>query len=287
MSETETRSEDRWQQTTLRVLLCLALSVLAHWGSQELLASLPPRPPPKPRPTRVAMTVTERKPPPESVAKVVVPEPVPEPVPQPLVELPMPEPMPEPPPEVVHDRLPDTPKPRTPRPPTPAATVETPPPNRAPTSNTPTAPVPLTGLTLESTSTTGNGPALPTGNTHAPNPNPTPVHGAPQQLPAAQTPVPTYEVTRMPTMRGDCLGKYTDAARAEGIEGTVMLDLVVTADGTTRDIKVVKGLGHGLDEAAIATLARCRFKPGTRGDTAVAVQLRAFKVRFFLDEGGR
>lgn len=274
-----------WHKTALRIALCLLLSLLAHWGSQELLAGLPPRPPPKPRPTRVTMTVTERKP--EPVAAVVIPTPPPEPivVPEPAKLEPVPEPV-DPPPEVPHERQPDVPPPRTPRPPTPAAKVESPTPNREPAPNAPTVPLPLTGITIESTSTTGNGPAMPVGNTHAPA-NPNPVHGTPQQLPAAQAPAPTYEVTHMPTMKGDCRGKYTDAARDEGIEGTVMLDLVVAPDGTTRDIKVVKGLGHGLDEAAIATLARCRFKPGTRGDTAVAVQLRAFKVRFFLDENGR
>ncbi len=88
----------------------------------------------------------------------------------------------------------------------------------------------------------------------------------------------------MPTMQGECRGKYTDEARDAGIEGTVMLDLVVGEDGKARDIKVVKGLGHGLDEAAIAALARCRFKPGLRNGQAVAVQLRAFKVRFFIND---
>lgn len=98
-------------------------------------------------------------------------------------------------------------------------------------------------------------------------------------------PVPTHEVKVMPSMVGSCRGAYTEEAKAASIEGRVVLDLVVAADGTTRDIKVVKGLGHGLDKAAIAALTSCHFRPGTRNRAPVAVQLRTFKVRFFLDEG--
>jgi len=271
-------------RTVFRIVLCLALSLLLHWASDLALSSLPPRPPPKPHPTRVTMTTHER--PPEPLAAVVTPEPepIPEPLPEPVV---VPAPAP-PPPDVPPAPRSETPKARTQRTPTLAAVTETPPPNREPPPTAATTAMPIKGLTLESTSTTGTGPALPTGNTHVPTPaSSDPRPGTPQTLPPAQTPAPTYEVSKMPTMQGDCRGKYTDAARAEGIEGTVVLDLIVGADGRTSAIKVIKGLGHGLDEAAIATLSRCRFKPGTRGSEPVAVQLRAFKVRFFLDEDGR
>ncbi len=89
----------------------------------------------------------------------------------------------------------------------------------------------------------------------------------------------------MPTMVGQCRGEYTDEAQRAGVEGVVVLDLIVGDDGRTRDIKVVKGLGHGLDKAAIKALRDCRFKAGKRGEKAVAVRLRGFKIRFFLDDG--
>ena len=41
--------------------------------------------------------------------------------------------------------------------------------------------------------------------------------------------------------------EYTDQARKKKIQGTVVVSLTVTVDGTTRDIKVVKGVGYGLD----------------------------------------
>ena len=106
-----------------------------------------------------------------------------------------------------------------------------------------------------------------------------------RKVKALAAPVPAFEVTEMPKMVGRCRGTYTDKARENGIEGTVLLSLIVGIDGKTREIKVIKGLGSGLDEAAIKALAACRFKPGKRNGMAVAVRLRSFKIRFFLDDG--
>jgi TonB family protein len=55
--------------------------------------------------------------------------------------------------------------------------------------------------------------------------------------------------------------EYTDAARSARIEGTVSLELEFTASGDVRVLRVVRGLGHGLDEAAQRSALRIRFKP--------------------------
>ena len=47
------------------------------------------------------------------------------------------------------------------------------------------------------------------------------------------------------------------------IEGIVIIDLVITADGTPQDMKVIQGLGHGLDEQALAAVKLWHFEPGT------------------------
>ena len=60
---------------------------------------------------------------------------------------------------------------------------------------------------------------------------------------------------------------------------------VVGADGRATNIKVVSGLGHGLNEAAVAALKACRFTPGERSGVPVPVRIREFKIRFFLDQG--
>ena len=55
--------------------------------------------------------------------------------------------------------------------------------------------------------------------------------------------------------------EYTDDARSARIEGTVSLELEFTAAGDVRVLRVVRGLGHGLDEAAQRAALRMRFKP--------------------------
>ncbi len=56
---------------------------------------------------------------------------------------------------------------------------------------------------------------------------------------------------------------YTDEARALKLEGEVLLEVLFQANGQLHVDRVVRGLGHGLDEAAIAAATKMRFKPAT------------------------
>lgn len=58
--------------------------------------------------------------------------------------------------------------------------------------------------------------------------------------------------------------QYTKEARDLKIEGEVHLKVVFQADGSVRVLQVVQGLGHGLDEAAMAAAQKIRFKPAQR-----------------------
>jgi TonB family protein len=80
--------------------------------------------------------------------------------------------------------------------------------------------------------------------------------------------------------QGRCSGKYTEDALVAGVEGVVMLDIVVGENGAVRDISVTQRLGHGLDEAAVTALKSCRFTPAERDGKPVAVHIKGFKVRF-------
>ena len=62
---------------------------------------------------------------------------------------------------------------------------------------------------------------------------------------------------------------YTEAARQMRLEGEVLLEAVFTASGQVRVIRVVRGLGYGLDEAAIAAAQQIRFKPASRAGQPV------------------
>jgi len=57
--------------------------------------------------------------------------------------------------------------------------------------------------------------------------------------------------------------QYTKEALAAKIEGDVILSLMVGPNGVPSDIKVVRGLGMGLDERAVECLQQWRFKPAT------------------------
>jgi TonB family protein len=62
---------------------------------------------------------------------------------------------------------------------------------------------------------------------------------------------------------------YTAEARALKIEGEVLLEVMFGANGRLQVGRVVRGLGHGLDEAAMAAANKIRFKPATRNGQAV------------------
>ncbi len=65
--------------------------------------------------------------------------------------------------------------------------------------------------------------------------------------------------------------KYTPEAAGARIEGTVIVECVVLANGKVRDVRVVKSLDpvHGLDEEAIKAAKQWRFTPGKKGGVAV------------------
>jgi TonB family protein len=85
------------------------------------------------------------------------------------------------------------------------------------------------------------------------------VHGGPKIAQADSGPATTpVEITFKPNPL------YTDEARSLKLEGEVLLEVMFGANGTLHVNRVVRGLGHGLDEAAIAAANKMRFKPALR-----------------------
>jgi protein TonB len=54
---------------------------------------------------------------------------------------------------------------------------------------------------------------------------------------------------------------YTDEARQTKVQGTVTLRVLVGADGRASEIRVIRGVGFGLDERAAQTVRGWKFKP--------------------------
>ena len=57
---------------------------------------------------------------------------------------------------------------------------------------------------------------------------------------------------------------YTEDARKQKVEGEVLVEAVLEASGKVRVLRVVRGLGHGLDEEAVKEAGQLRFKPALR-----------------------
>ncbi len=66
---------------------------------------------------------------------------------------------------------------------------------------------------------------------------------------------------------------YAGPARANRIQGRVVLRMLVDAMGIPQEIWLVKPLGFGLDEKAIEAVERWRFKPAEKEGKPVAVQI--------------
>lgn len=88
---------------------------------------------------------------------------------------------------------------------------------------------------------------------------------APKAPREARTEVPV-EILSKPTP------EYTDEARAMKIEGEVALEVEFAATGEIRVLKVVRSLGHGLDERAARAVQGMRFRPAKRDGQPIDVR---------------
>ena len=70
----------------------------------------------------------------------------------------------------------------------------------------------------------------------------------------------------------DVRPKYTGEALRQKTQGSVVLEVVVTADGLPSQIRIVRSLdGGGLDQEAVSTVAQWRFEPGRLAGVPVDV----------------
>jgi TonB family protein len=65
--------------------------------------------------------------------------------------------------------------------------------------------------------------------------------------------------------------KYTEEARIAKYQGTSFLAVEIAADGTVRNVQVLRPLAFGLSEKAIEAVSKWKFKPGTKDGQPVAV----------------
>ena len=201
-----------------------------------------------------------------------------------------PEPPPPPPPE------PPPPPPEVVRPPPKVVKAEPPPP--PPAAPPPKGPPPrVVGLSLESTTEGGGGPAFAVGNTRqgqtaeratAPSEvaaQPPPEAAAAPAANQAATRIPTAGVKyRMAKRRSLKPPPYPEALKAQGIEGDVTVTIEIDATGKVTAVKIVRESPYPeFNEAARAAAEREDLEPADRNGEAIASTL-TFTYRFRLEE---
>ena len=76
--------------------------------------------------------------------------------------------------------------------------------------------------------------------------------------------------------------KYTEPARHAHITGVVVVEAIISRDGTVQEVKVLKGLPMGLSEQATEAVRKWRFHPGTLNGEPVDVIFN-LTVNFKMD----
>jgi TonB family protein len=85
-----------------------------------------------------------------------------------------------------------------------------------------------------------------------------------------------------PRLLREVKADYTDDARRRGVEGDVILEIVVRRDGSVGDVKMLQRLGNGLDERAAQAVRQWRFAPARRHGAPVDVMVEVaveFRLR--------
>jgi protein TonB len=145
---------------------------------------------------------------------------------------------------------------------------------------------------MESTTTGDANMAVPIGNTTAIDPRKS--GNGPPGAGGAGPPVPEYKpvselyVKTMPDIDSEACGKsvtYPAEAEQLNIEGEVILRVELDEKGHVHGLKVLKGLGHGLDEAAMQALKhKCRFSPAIATDgKPVPYVIQSYKFTFQIE----
>jgi protein TonB len=103
----------------------------------------------------------------------------------------------------------------------------------------------------------------------------------------AYQPASESDVATMPEIDTDACGKtiaYPDEAEQAGIEGDVRLRVALTPEGRVYAVRVLSGLGHGLDRVATEALKhRCRFSPAIgKAGKPVAFVIESYTFHFQL-----
>lgn len=119
-------------------------------------------------------------------------------------------------------------------------------------------------------------------STPAPAPSPAP-SSVPSVAPPAEAPFVPPDVTA--AYRANPPPVYPLIARRRGMEGVVLLRVLVAADGRVAEVEIAQGSGFAvLDQSALEAVRGWRFRPGSRGGRPVEARVEV-PIRFSLSGG--
>jgi len=76
--------------------------------------------------------------------------------------------------------------------------------------------------------------------------------------------------------------RYSSKARGARLEGTVVLKAIITADGAATNVEVVRSIGNGMDEEAVAAVRTWRFTPARGPDGQPVATIVPLEITFRL-----
>jgi protein TonB len=169
------------------------------------------------------------------------------------------------------------------------------PPPAAPPPPHPSAPrPPVFGVSMESTTAVSSSSfAVPVGGSTMVAPGPSrpgrPLGGVPGATGEGDgyRPVSEVDIKTMPDVDSDACGRtvaYPPDAERNGIAGDVRLRVALDERGHVHNVRVIAGLGHGLDQAAADAIQHhCRFTPAIdRNGRPVAFVIQSYTFHFEL-----
>ena len=101
-----------------------------------------------------------------------------------------------------------------------------------------------------------------------------------QSLPV---PVDEYLVTSMPKLRREMQIPYPPGAKVRSVQGPVVMNLLIGADGKVKEVTLVEGSDDELNRAALEAVRQMEFDPAVIGDKPAPVRIR-YTYRFVLEK---
>ncbi len=98
----------------------------------------------------------------------------------------------------------------------------------------------------------------------------------PAEAPGNMQAPPSLYAIKKPEVIHSVEALSSDAAKRDHLSGTVLVGLIVDAQGNPQNVHILKSVRQDLDDSAINAVKQYKFKPATKHGTPIAVQLSLY-----------